>query len=73
LANELLPHRLDVFIEEHIRFLGLQIDSLLERNIPVIVMTPLPVLFGQLPWSQFDENNNLVWEEGRWCNYNQGL
>jgi hypothetical protein len=36
-------------------------------------MTPVPALNGQLPWSHLDEDFILIWEEGRWCNFNLAL
>jgi lysophospholipase L1-like esterase len=72
-TNEILPYMVDALVAEHIHYLGLQIDALIDRGVPVYVMTPLPVLLGNLPWSHFDENNNLIWEDNRWCNYNLGL
>ena len=50
----------------------LQIDAILNTNIPVIVITPMPVL-GTLPWSHFDPNNQLVWENDYRCDFNLGL
>ncbi|MBI4731615.1 MAG: hypothetical protein HY781_05725 [Chloroflexi bacterium] len=72
-TNELLVYKLESVVEDHIYYLTSQIDALLELGIPVIVMTPVPALQGNLPWSHFDENNNLIWEEGHWCSFNRGL
>jgi len=72
-TNRLLEHRLDAIVEEHILYLTYQIDQLVQLNIPVMVMTPVPALSGQLPWSDLDEDNTLIWEEGRWCDFNQAL
>jgi lysophospholipase L1-like esterase len=72
-TNKLVGYKVDAIVTEHVRYLRLLIDALHEHNIPVFVMTPIPALQGQLPWSHLDEKNNIVWEEGRWCNFNQGL
>ncbi len=72
-TNELLVYKLEAVVEDHIYYLTSQIDALLEFGIPVIVMTPVPALQGNLPWSHFDEDNNLIWEEGHWCSFNRGL
>lgn len=71
-TNRLLQYQLDAYVEEHIQSMRSQIDSLLEKNIPVYVMTPIPVS-GELPWSHSDENLATVWETNRWCDYNLGL
>ncbi len=72
-TNQQLGYKVDAIIEEHIHYMGLQVDTLLGQNIPVIIMTPVPAYNGQLPWSHLDENYVLVWEEGYWCNFNQSL
>jgi len=72
-TNKLLEYKVEALTEIHIQYLKLQIDTLLSQGITVYVMTPLPVLMGQLPWTHFDENNNLVWEENHWCNFNSAL
>ena len=72
-SNRLIQYQLDLLVAEHTRYLKMQIDVLLAHGTSVYLMTTFPVLVGQLPWSHIDENNNEVWEQGRWCNYNQGL
>ena len=71
-TNKLLPYELTAMINDHIHYMQLQIDAILETNIPVIVITPMPVL-GTLPWSHFDSNNQLVWENDHRCDFNLGL
>jgi lysophospholipase L1-like esterase len=71
-TNILLPDNLTALINDHINYMQLQIDALLERNIPVIVITPMPVN-GTFPWTHFDANNNLVWEDDHRCDFNAGL
>jgi lysophospholipase L1-like esterase len=71
-TNILLPDNLTALINDHINYMQLQIDALLERNIPVIVITPMPVN-GTFPWTHFDANNNLVWEDSHRCDFNAGL
>jgi lysophospholipase L1-like esterase len=71
-TNILLPYKLTALINDHINYMQLQIDTLLERNIPVIVITPMPVN-GTFPWTHFDANNNLVWEDDHRCDFNAGL
>jgi lysophospholipase L1-like esterase len=71
-TNKLLPYELTALINDHIYYMKLQIDALLNVNIPVIVITPMPVL-GTLPWSHFDQNNQLVWENNYRCDFNLGL
>ena len=71
-TNILLPYKLTALINDHIKYMQLQIDALLDRNIPVIVITPMPVN-GTFPWTHFDANNNLVWEDDHRCDFNAGL
>ncbi len=71
-TNQLLQYILDAYVDEHTQAMRQQIDALVAKDIPVYVMTPMPVLI-ELPWSHFDENNVLVWESDRWCDYNLGL
>ena len=71
-TNKLLPYELTALINDHIHYMKLQIDALLNANIPLIVITPMPVL-GTLPWSHFDKNNQLVWENDYRCDFNLGL
>jgi lysophospholipase L1-like esterase len=71
-TDKLLPYELTAMINDHIHYMKLQIDALLDANIPVIVITPIPVL-GTLPWSHFDKNNQLVWENDYRCDFNLGL
>ncbi len=72
-TNQLLNYKLDALANEHLRYMELQIDTLLEHGISVFIMTTFPVLNGQLPWSHFDENNKLVWEDNHWCKFNLAL
>jgi lysophospholipase L1-like esterase len=71
-SNALLQNQLVTKKMEHIQYLKAQVLALLNRNISVLVMTPIPVL-GDLPWTHFDANNQLVWEEDHRCNFNLGL
>jgi lysophospholipase L1-like esterase len=71
-SNKLLPYKLELMINDHIHYMELQIDAILNKDIPVIVITPMPVL-GTLPWSHFDPNNELIWENDHRCDYNLGL
>ncbi|MGD0878529.1 MAG: SGNH/GDSL hydrolase family protein [Anaerolineales bacterium] len=71
-TNKLLPYELTAMVNDHIQYMKLQIDALLNANIPVIVITPIPIL-GTLPWSHFDKNNQLVWENDYRCDFNLGL
>ncbi len=71
-TNKLLSYKLDAMLNLHLKYMKLQIDALLGRNIPVIVLTPMPIL-GTLPWSHFDLDNVLVWENDYRCDYNTGL
>ena len=71
-TDKLLPYELTAMIKDHIHYMGLQIDAILATNVPVIVITPMPVL-GTLPWSHFDSNNQLVWENNYRCDFDLGL
>ncbi len=71
-TNTLLQSQLKSLLTEHIYYLRLQIDAMLEKNATVFVMTPIPVL-GQLPWSHFTEDNQLVWENDHHCEFNSAL
>lgn len=71
-TNKLLQYELTALINEHLSYLQAQIDVMLGKNIPVLVLTPLPVL-GNLPWSHFTADNELVWENDYRCNFNLGL
>ncbi len=71
-TNAIIPEKMDYLVQRHIQYLRKQIDVLVERNIPVLLLTAIPV-YGGLPWSHFDENGTLVWETGYWCDYNIGL
>jgi hypothetical protein len=44
----------------------------LEENLPVMVVTTVPV-DGWLPWTHFDQNNQLIWEKDHWGDYSRGL
>jgi hypothetical protein len=71
-TNKLLQYELTAMIDDHLHYMNLQIDAILKTNIPIIVITPIPVL-GTLPWSHFDQNNQLVWENNHRCDFNLGL
>jgi lysophospholipase L1-like esterase len=72
-SNQLLDYKLTALIKDYVHYMTLQVDALLEQDIPVFVMTAMPVLNGLLPWSHFGPNNELIWEENHWCRYNTGL
>ncbi len=71
-TNTLLASQLTAMINEHIYYLRLQIDDMLAQQITVFVMTPIPVL-GELPWSHFTPDNQLVWETDHHCDFNTAL
>lgn len=71
-TNALVPEKLDWLVERHVEYLRKQIDALLEKNSSVLIVSAIPV-DGQLPWTHFDENNQLIWEKDHWCDYNIGL
>jgi lysophospholipase L1-like esterase len=71
-SNKILQYKLDAMLNEYLMYMNLQIDALLDMNIPVIIITPMPVL-GTLPWSHFDPDNDLVWENDYRCDFNTGL
>ena len=71
-TNKLLQYELDAMLNLHMTYLKLQIETLLGKNIQVILLTPMPVL-GTLPWSHFDPNNELIWENDYRCDFNTGL
>ncbi len=71
-TNSLLQYELDAMLNQHLMYMTFQIRDLVAAGIPVIVMTPMPVR-GELPWSHFDENNMLVWENDYYCDFNLGL
>ncbi len=72
-TNAFLKYKTEAIVGEHIRYMRLLIDDLLEKDVVVFVMTPVPIMGGQLPWSHLDENYRVVWEENRWCNFNQAM
>jgi hypothetical protein len=71
-TNQMVVYKAYAIIDEHIHYLGLQIDTLLAQNLPVIVLTPIPAN-GFLQWSSLDENNAIVWDDSHWCNFNLAL
>jgi len=71
-TNKILQYELDAMLALHLNYMKLQIDALLGKNIPVIVLTPMPVL-GTLPWSHFGDDNELIWENDYRCDFNAGL
>jgi lysophospholipase L1-like esterase len=71
-TNSLLEYRLVVLINNHIKYLKLQIDALLDHGIAVFVVTPFPTN-GDLPWSHFGPNHELIWEYDYRCKFNIGV
>jgi len=71
-TRRILQYKLDAMLDQHLNYIKLQIGALLDWNSMVIIITPMPVL-GSLPWSHFDENNELVWEDDYRCDFNIGL
>jgi lysophospholipase L1-like esterase len=71
-TDKIIEYELDALLDEHIQSLKLQIEAMLDKHIPVIVMTPLPVL-RDLLWSHLGPNNELIWEDDYRCDYNIGL
>ena len=71
-TNQQLMYKVEAIVEGHIHYMKLLIDALLERNVLVLVMTPVPAYTGQLPWSHLDENYILVWED-TFCSFNLSL
>lgn len=71
-TNQLVEQKTEARIAEHISYMELIIETLLSQNILVFVMTPVPALQGNLPWSHLDENNKLIWES-TWCHFNEAL
>ena len=71
-TNSLVEDHLVVLLNEHIKYLKLQIDTLVEKGIVVFVVTPLPTL-GDLLWSHLGPNNEVIYEQDRGCKYNLGM
>jgi lysophospholipase L1-like esterase len=71
-TNSLLEYRLVALINDHIKYLKLQIDTLTDHGIAVFVVTPLPAN-GDLPWTHLGLNNEIVWELDYRCKYNIGI
>ena len=71
-TDKLLPYELTALIHDHFIYMKLQIDAILKTNVPVIVITPIPVL-GTLPWSHLEPDNQLVWDDDHRCDFNLGL
>lgn len=71
-TNTLVEYQLVAWINDHINYLRLQIDVLLEHSIPVFVVTPLPTN-GDLPWTHFGPNYEVIYELDHRCNYNIGV
>jgi lysophospholipase L1-like esterase len=71
-TNAIIPERLEYLVGQHIGYLRKLIAALAEEDIPVVLLTAIPV-YGGLPWSHFDSDGRLVWESGYWCDYNLGL
>ena len=68
-TNQLVDYKINTIVNDHIKNLSGIIDSSLAEDIPVIILTPLPILPGKLLWSHLDDDFNIVWEEGRWCDF----
>ena len=71
-TNKLLQYNLDAMIDLHVKYMKLQIDALLGKDIPVMVITPIPIL-GTLPWTHMSPDNVLVWENDYRCDFNTSL
>lgn len=71
-TDALIQYKLTALINEHLQYMKSQIEAMLEKDITVFVMTPLPVL-GDFPWSHFNEKNELIWENDYRCDFNIGL
>jgi len=71
-TNSLVESQLIALINDHIKYLKLQIDALLDHGIAVFVVTPLPTN-GDLPWDHFGPNNEPFGELDYRCNYNIGV
>lgn len=71
-TNSLVEFRLVALINDHIKFLKLQIDTLVGHGVAVFVVTPLPTL-GDLLWSHLGPNNEVVYENNHSCKYNIGM
>ena len=71
-TKKIVQYKLDAMLNQHLMYMTMQINTLLSANIPVIVITSMPVL-GTLPWSHFGPNNELIWENDYRCDFNLGL
>jgi len=71
-TNSLVEYRLVALINDHIKYLKLQIDALLDHGSAVFVVTPLPAN-GDLPWDHLGPNNEDIWELDYRCKYNTGV
>jgi hypothetical protein len=71
-TNSLVEYKLLAWIHDHIKYLELQIDVLLDRGIAVFVVTPLPTN-GDLPWTHLGPDNKLIYEYDYRCKYNIGI
>ena len=71
-TDKLLPYELTALINDHLLYMKMQIDAILKTNVPVIVITPMPIL-GTLPWSHIEPDNQLVWDNDHRCDFNAGL
>ena len=71
-TDKLVQYELTALLNEHLQYLQAQIDAMLARDMTVFVVTALPVL-GDLPWSHFNADNELVWENDYRCDFNLGL
>lgn len=71
-TNSLLEYKLLALIKDHIKYLKLQIDALLDQNITVFVVTPIFIYSGLL-WAHYGPNNEIITETNHWCNYNLGI
>ncbi|MGB8215139.1 MAG: SGNH/GDSL hydrolase family protein [Anaerolineales bacterium] len=71
-TKQIIQYKLAALLNQHLTYMTMQINALLAAGIPVIVITPIPVL-GTLPWSHFGPDNSLVWENDTRCDFNLGL
>jgi lysophospholipase L1-like esterase len=71
-TRTIIPYKLEALLNLHQMYMTKQINAMLDKGISVIVISPIPVL-GTLPWTHFDENNQLVWEDDYRCDFNLGL
>ena len=71
-TNSLLEYKLLALIKDHIKYLKLQIDALLDHGITVFVVTPI-FIYGGLQWAHYGPNNEIIKDIDHYCNYNLGI